>query len=96
VYYGALHVINGTASLATQYDAALELAACWKACEQQQADASNAVTDAGALASRQWRELARDYRSQYRAMVRPLKGIRPARLYAALGAAPSQTTDPGP
>ena len=96
IYWQSLHSINGTKTLPEDYDDALVHAAAARACDQQAADASNALNTGGPPATRDWRTLAAHFRNRYEERVAPRRGIKRRRLYAPAEPTPTQNTDPGP
>ena len=75
---------------------ALVFAAAARACDQQDADATNSLNTGGPAATRDWGSLANHFRSRYEERVRPRRGVRRKRLYSPAEPTPTQNTDPGP
>lgn len=97
IYWHSLHDISaGAETLPEDYDEALTFAAAARACDQQDADATNSLNTGGPAATRDWGSLAAHFRTRYEERVAPRRGIRRSRLYAPTDPTPTQTTDPGP
>src|SRR3990172_4843493 len=92
IYWQSLHSINGTKTLPEDYDDALVHAAAARACDQQAADTSNAVTTGGPAAVADWRTLAASFRDKYEERIRPRRGIRRKRFYAPAEPTTTQNT----
>ncbi len=96
VYYHTLHTINGTDTLPEDHDETLIFGAAARACDQQQADATNTLATGGPASGRNWGSLARHFRTQYEARLHPRRGIRQTRFYSPDRPTASQDSDPGP
>jgi len=96
VYYHALHTINATKTLPEDHEETLIFGAAARACDQQQADASNTLATGGPGVVRDWASLARHFRSQYEARLHPRRGLRQTRFYRPHEPTATQDSDPGP
>lgn len=96
IYWQSLHSINATKTLPDDYDETLTFAAAARACDQQDADSTNALNVGGPAATRDWGSLANHFRSRYEERVRPRRGIHRKRLYTPAEPTPTQSSDPGP
>ncbi len=94
VYWHTLHTINGTDTLPEQHEEALIFGAAARACDQQQADASNTLATGGAGVTRDWGSLARHFRREYEK--RLPRRVKQTRFYHPHEPIPGQDSDPGP
>lgn len=96
VYYHTLHTINGTDTLPEDHEETLIFGAAARACDQQQADATNTLAAGGPASALNWGSLARHFRTQYEARLHPKRGLRQTRFYRPHRPTTTQDSDPGP
>jgi len=95
LFWESTHLVaDGT--LPTTHDTAVLRAAAALACDQQQADTTNAINTGGAFAPRDWRALSAQHWAAYHAQAVPRAGVRVAYLYQPAAPISTETRDPGP
>jgi hypothetical protein len=96
VYWHTHHTINGTDTLPEDHEETLVFGAAARACEQQQADATNTLATGGPASVRDWAALAASHRQKYEARLHPRRGLRQTRFYRPDRPIATQDSDPGP